>query len=174
MMYIPDIESLNRNALMFAQKNDHSSMAYCVAYGGEASLQDEDGRNAVHHMALHANTEGLDYLAANDPDYFFVKDNNGQTPLVIMAEKGLTDIVLDFLTEYKTYSIACDDAGAQSVAGTLAAHGHIDFVLEKLLPLHPDILNDPVIPMVMSSQALKPKDKIKAIRRLSLAGFKAN
>tara|TARA_Y100000780_G_scaffold231177_1_gene255605 strand:+ start:120224 stop:120745 length:522 start_codon:yes stop_codon:yes gene_type:complete len=173
MMFVPDINHLCDMILAHGKNNDATYAITCIAYGGDASCKDDDGRNAVHHFAIHGNMEAIQALADDDASYFLVSDNFGKTPLLILAEGGHTDFLIKFLKDYPSYGLSSNEYPQQSVAGALAAHGHAQFVIDELLPQCPEVLNEPVVAMVMASEAIKPTDKIKALRALSLAGFKA-
>ena len=170
-MFIPDIDWLCGVALKHAKSNDLAGVQYCLAYGADASETDEDGRNAVHHMALHANFDALDFLAADDILHFYRADNNGVTPLMLLAEAGHGAYLAQLYAEHPTIKLTAHPEAQQTVAGFLAASGYAELVVNTLLPKCDDIRHERVIAQVMQSTTLKPTEKMKAVRLLSQAGF---
>ena len=169
-MWIPDTHQLSTLILDCAQKNQDEHIDYYLNFGGEANLQDDDGRNAAHHFALKGNIKALDKIAADDISIFSVTDNAGMTPLMYLAETGKHDVMP--YVELRAQLLVQTDGKGRSVAGFVAAHGDVETVLQKMLPTCPEIVHQKVIAMVMTSTHLKPTEKIKAVKALGLAGFK--
>ena len=168
MLYI-DPKVISGYILDCAQKNQDQDIDYYFEVGGNARTRDDDGRNAAHHFAMRGNLRAINLIVSCDLYAFECKDNFGATPLMYMAERGHMNL-LPFITQ-RVQLLAMTDNAGRSVAGIVAAQGDIDTVLESFLPICPEIRFQKVVRMVMQSEVLAPVEKLKAIRKLTNAGF---
>lgn len=80
--------------------------------------RDNNNNTALHEAVCFHHTEIVDFLTKEDPDYTYIGNSDGETPLYIAVERAYWDVVLKILQN-------CDSPNQDGPNGRTALHAAI-------------------------------------------------